>query len=104
MKLNRRDFIKFLGKATVASGVAVVSGLPGTKEDILEKYKELGINVLSEDPEDDLFYIVQVPKGWTIQPTDHPMWTNLVDDDNQPVARIFYKAAFYDRNAHIHFL
>lgn len=52
---------------------------------------------------DDIFYNVTLPEGWKIVPTDHSMWSNLVDAKGQERAAIFYKAAFYDRSAHISF-
>lgn len=50
---------------------------------------------------DGLFLSATLPAGWSIQPTDHSMWSNLLDDKGRTRASIFYKAAFYDRNAHI---
>lgn len=62
-------------------------------------YTALGIEVLGEA--DDLFYNVKLPIGWTKRPTDHSMWSNLLDEKGRIRASIFYKAAFYDRSAHI---
>lgn len=59
-----------------------------------------GVNILGEA--DDIFLRVELAPGWSIQPTDHSMWTRLVDDRGRERAAIFYKAAFYDRSAHIH--
>lgn len=50
---------------------------------------------------DDIFVYVVLPNGWKKNPTDHSMWSNLVDDKGRKRASIFYKAAFYDRDAHI---
>lgn len=55
------------------------------------------------DPsEDGLFISVQLPTGWkkVINPY-HNMWSYLVDEENRWRASIFYKAAFYDRQAHL---
>jgi len=52
---------------------------------------------------DDLFYSVKLPAGWKLVPTDHSMWSDLVDDKGRVRANIFYKAAFYDRSAHMSF-
>lgn len=46
---------------------------------------------------DELFVHAKLPAGWKKVPTDHAMWSNLVDDKGRARARIFYKAAFYDR-------
>lgn len=58
------------------------------------------IGVKFGEPEDSLFVSVEFPAGWRKQPTDHSMWTNLIDDKGRVRAGIFYKAAFYNRNAH----
>ena len=50
---------------------------------------------------DDLFVEVTLPAGWKKEATDHSMWSKLVDDKGRERASIFYKAAFYDRDAHI---
>jgi hypothetical protein len=50
---------------------------------------------------DPMFQHVELPKGWKKQPTDHSMWNKLVDDKGRERAAIFYKAAFYDRSAHM---
>ncbi len=52
-------------------------------------------------PGDPLFCSVQLPAGWQKQPTDHAMWSDLVDDQGRKRAGIFYKAAFYDRKAFV---
>ena len=52
---------------------------------------------------DKIFIEALLPEGWKIVPTSHAMWSDLVDDKGQKRAGIFYKAAFYDYNAHINF-
>lgn len=64
-----------------------------------EQLKQIGITF--GEPIDDLFIAVQLPEGWRKDPTDHSMWSNLVDDKGRTRAKIFYKAAFYDRRANI---
>jgi len=51
---------------------------------------------------DDIFVNVIFPKGWKKKPTDHSMWSEIVDDKGRVRGMIFYKAAFYDRSAHAH--
>jgi len=50
---------------------------------------------------DPMFIEVKLPSGWKKQATDHSMWSDLIDDKGRKRAGIFYKAAFYDRSAHI---
>lgn len=51
---------------------------------------------------DDLFVSVTLPPGWKKQATDHSMHSDLVDDKGRKRGSIFYKAAFYDRSAHMY--
>ncbi len=61
--------------------------------------EQINIKVLGDY--DDIFYSVELPAGWHKEPTEHPMWNKLIDDKGRERASIFYKAAFYDRNAHM---
>lgn len=67
----------------------------GTREDL----EAMGI--VFGDNADDLFVNVTLPEGWTKMGTDHSMWSDLLDDKGRKRAAMFYKAAFYDRNAHL---
>lgn len=60
---------------------------------------ECGITIAQPSDGDPLFTDVQLPEGWAIKPTEHSMWSDLVDADGEKRAAIFYKAAFYDRRA-----
>ncbi len=51
---------------------------------------------------DGIFIEAKFPKGWSKRPTDHSMWTELLDAKGRKRGAIFYKAAFYDRSAHMH--
>lgn len=62
---------------------------------------EWGIQIGAVRANDPLFTDVVLPEGWTVVPTDHSMWSDLVDASGVTRATIFYKAAFYDRCAFI---
>jgi hypothetical protein len=62
-----------------------------------EQFEQMGI--VFGEPVDDLFCEAQLPEGWRKEPTDHSMWSDLLDDKGRKRASIFYKAAFYDRSA-----
>lgn len=64
-----------------------------------ETLKQMGITLGAEV--DDLFVEAQLPDGWTKRATDDAMWSDLLDEKGRRRAAIFYKAAFYDRNAHM---
>lgn len=51
---------------------------------------------------DKLFIEAKFPKGWRKKPTDHSMWSEIVDDQGRKRGMIFYKAAFYGPRAHAH--
>lgn len=69
-----------------------------TGREILEEAGVAFGKVCQDDP---LFCEAELPEGWKKQATDHSMWSNLVDADGVVRASIFYKAAFYDRDAFI---
>lgn len=52
------------------------------------------------DAADDIFVTVTPPQGWRLKPTDHSMWSELVDAAGGVRGGVFYKAAFYDRSSH----
>lgn len=62
----------------------------------------MGVRFLGPVEGDDLFQYVELPEGWEKRPTDHSMWSTLLDAEGEEVASIFYKAAFYDRSTHLH--
>ena len=54
-------------------------------------------------PVDSIFIEATLPDGWKLVPSNHSMWSSLEDERGFKRASIFYKAAFYDRNAHVSF-
>lgn len=50
---------------------------------------------------DDMFRRATLPDGWTREGSEHAMWSYLLDGLGRKRASIFYKAAFYDRSAHM---
>ncbi len=52
-------------------------------------------------PDDPIFCQATLPSGWTKKATHHSMWSHLIDEKGRKRASIFYKAAFYDRSAHM---
>jgi hypothetical protein len=75
-------------------------------KDSADALRSLGIEAGDPFEDDPLFRPVKLPAGWEKVPTDHPYgyWTNLLDDKGRERAHIFYKAAIYDRRAHISFV
>ena len=72
---------------------------PDEVKSILESW---GIKFLGPVEDDDQFVFVELPEGWTRRATEHSMWSNLLDEKGRVRAKMFYKAAFYDRHAMLH--
>jgi hypothetical protein len=64
----------------------------------IDVLKSLGITV-TETPNDELFFDAVLPEGWRIEPTEHHMWSDVIDEKGVKRISMFYKAAFYDRDA-----
>jgi hypothetical protein len=64
-----------------------------------EAFLALGFTFGEPDPRDPLFRPATLPPGWKREPTDHSMWSRIVDELGRERVAIFYKAAFYDRKA-----
>lgn len=62
---------------------------------------KMGVVFGESVPKDPIFQVATLPDGWSIKPANHSMWSNLVDARGAKRAGIFYKAAFYDRSAHL---
>lgn len=66
-----------------------------------EVFEAMGIVYGEREQDDAIFVPVILPDGWKKVPTSHSMWSELRDEKGRKRASIFYKAAFYDRSAHI---
>jgi hypothetical protein len=65
------------------------------------EWEALGFTFGEPDPNDPLFMPATLPLGWERQATDHAMGSVIVDTLGRKRVSIFYKAAFYDRRAHM---
>ena len=85
------------GQAQLVNSTQIpVKGIPD--DSILEK---LGFKLgeKPKEPKDDLFRDAELPEGWSKQATNHDLWSNIVDEKGRKRISIFFKAAFYDRDA-----
>ena len=83
----------------VESSQLPIEGLLGKER---PRWEALGLKILDDQASDDpLFCQVELPPGWRKVPTDHPLWTHLVDEGGKVRAEIVYKAAYYDRYARV---
>lgn len=76
-------------------------GSRGAKPGQQEQWEKVGF-VFGEPltGPDQIFVACTFPKGWSLKPTDHSMWSDVLDDKGRKRASVFFKAAFYDYNAH----
>lgn len=49
---------------------------------------------------DDLFIEAKMPEGWIKKATDHSLHSEILDGQGRKRGALFYKAAFYDREAY----
>lgn len=59
----------------------------------------VGFSFGEPDKDDPLFRPATLPDGWSREGSDHSMWSYIVDANGRQRVSIFYKAAFYDRDA-----
>jgi hypothetical protein len=64
-------------------------------------FEALGFTFGQPYPDDKNFLPATLPAGWSKRSTDHAMWSEIVDEKGRVRAGVFYKAAFYDRRAHM---
>lgn len=67
-------------------------------QEIMELWGIVFGEVVEDDP---MFQYVTLPDGWTRAGTDHSMHSDVLDDKGRKRIGVFYKAAFYDRSAHL---
>lgn len=75
--------------------------LPSEIMGVRAEFETLGFVFGDPDPDDPLFMPATLPEGWQRQATDHSMGSVIVDTLGRERVSIFYKAAFYDRRAHM---
>lgn len=64
-------------------------------------FEALGFQLGDPDPADPLFLPATLPDGWRKEDAAHDMWSYVVDELGRRRVGVFYKAAFYDRKAHM---
>ncbi len=64
----------------------------------IRDFEALGF-VFGDGKIDGIFRPATLPMGWKREASDHDMWSYIVDETGKRRVAIFYKAAFYDRDA-----
>lgn len=86
------------GQRDLVESTTLPSEISDEDRKALQKH---GVRFGKQVNDDPLFTYAFLPDGWQIKPSDHSMWSYLLDDKGRRRASIFYKAAFYDRKAHL---
>lgn len=63
--------------------------------------RQMGFEIGKPFEDDPLFRPAMLPEGWKKVATNHAMHSDILDENGFARVGIFYKAAFYDRKAHI---
>ncbi|MCI3277482.1 hypothetical protein [Streptomyces cylindrosporus] len=86
------------GQAQLVNSTQLPTDLRGGSR---EDFEAVGFQFGEPTPGDHLFMEATLPDGWTRQASDHPMGSYIVDEHGRQRVSIFYKAAYYDRSAHM---
>lgn len=97
---NADEFITHQEKAGQRQLVASQS-LPTDTHGTDREFEALGFVFGEPDPRDPMFRPTTLPAGWSKRGSDHDMWSYVVDEHGRDRVSVFYKAAFYDRCAHM---
>jgi hypothetical protein len=73
--------------------------LPTVMHDPREAFESVGFTFGEPDPRDRLFAPATLPDRWKREGSDHAMWSYILDQLGRRRVSMFYKAAFYDRDA-----
>lgn len=86
------------GQTQLVNSAQLPTDLNGGKRD---DYLALGFTLGEPNPADPMFCEATLPAGWSRKGSEHAMWSHIVDERGLERVSIFYKAAFYDRSAHM---
>lgn len=86
------------GQQELVASEQLPTRLRGCTEADLTK---LGFVLGAAEPGDPLFRAAKLPPGWVKRATPRSMWSDIVDDRGRNRFVLFYKAAFYDRDAYM---
>lgn len=86
------------GQREVLASTTLPADLNGASR---EGFETLGFRFGDAIPGDPLFQEASLPAGWRREGSKHAMWSYIVDERGLRRVAVFYKAAFYDRKAHM---
>ena len=85
------------GQSELVESTALPTKWNGPNRD--EELTALGFELGDVHSDDPLFREAKLPPGWTKKGSSHAMWSYINDEQGRERISIFYKAAFYDREA-----
>jgi hypothetical protein len=86
------------GQAQLLASEQLPTDLNGCNQ---AEFEALGFVLGDVTPGDRLFRTATLPAGWKREASEHAMWSYIVDEHGRRRVSIFYKAAYYDRSAHM---
>lgn len=98
---NAIEMSEQCGQDELVNSTALPSQLLHAHEGTAELLLSWGFEFGEPFEDDKLFRPANLPDGWSKQASDHAMWSHVVDDRGRKRVAVFYKAAFYDRKAHM---
>lgn len=75
--------------------------LPTKMDGGMALYEAMGVRFGSVVKDDPLFIEATLPAGWKKVATSHPLHSHVVDEKGRKRLHVAYKAAYYDRYAHM---
>lgn len=73
--------------------------VPSNMRDSQSDFEALGFVFGEPYQHDPMFRPATFPVGWKREASDHPLWSYILDQHGRRRVSIFYKAAWYDRQA-----
>lgn len=73
------------------------------KSEAMTVFGAIGASFPTDDEEDELLIPVRFPLAWAVKPTNHYMYSDLLDSQGRKRGVIGYKGVFYDRWASFYF-
>lgn len=89
------------GQQELLNSTQLPADARGLHSDGWPEFEALGFQRGKPVPGDELFIYAELPPGWTRQGSGHSMWSYIVDERGLKRVAVGYKAAFYDRWAHM---
>jgi hypothetical protein len=83
------------GQAQLAHSDRLPTSIHGDRAE----FEALGFSFGEPDARDSMFMPATLPEGWKREGSGHAMWSYILDQQGRRRVSIFYKAAFYDRDA-----